>query len=55
MKNVYKIKLRKAGYRLVYEVDDQAIIVSVLAIERRDREEAYRLLTGKRRYANIDT
>lgn len=43
MKNVYKIKLRDAGYRLVYEVDDRAMTVLVLAIGRRDKDQAYRL------------
>lgn len=27
--NAYKIKLRSAGYRLVYEVDDQEIVIFV--------------------------
>jgi mRNA interferase RelE/StbE len=48
MKNVYKIKLRDAEYRLVYEVDDQIVTVLVLAIGRRDKNEAYRR-AGKRR------
>lgn len=30
--NVYKIKLRAAGFRLVYEVFDKEILVLVLAI-----------------------
>ena len=49
MKNVYKIKLRDAGYRLVYEVDDRKITVLVLAVGRRDKEEAYRLATMRTR------
>ncbi len=49
MKNVYKIKLRDAGYRLVYEVDDRTITVLVLAIGRRDKSEAYRLATMRNR------
>lgn len=40
--NCYKIKLRHAGYRLVYEVDDQRIVVTVIAVGRRDRMTAYR-------------
>ena len=31
-KNVYKIKLRSAGYRLVYEVNDGEIVVYVIAV-----------------------
>ena len=32
----YKIKLRSAGYRLVYEVDDQEVIVLVIAVGKRE-------------------
>jgi mRNA interferase RelE/StbE len=38
----YKIKLRRAGYRLVYEVRDQQLLVMVLAVGRRDRNAVYR-------------
>jgi mRNA interferase RelE/StbE len=34
--NYYKIKLRSAGYRLVYEVEDEAITVYVISVGRRD-------------------
>ena len=37
----YKIKLRKAGYRLVYRVDDDRIVVMVIAVGRRERNEVY--------------
>ena len=40
--NLYKIKLRNAGYRLVYKVCDDKVIVTVLAIGKRERSEAYR-------------
>ncbi len=39
----YKIKLRAAGYRLVYEVRDQQLIVLVIAVGRRAGEAVYRL------------
>lgn len=32
----YKIKLRSAGYRLIYRVEDQLIVVFVIAISARD-------------------
>lgn len=32
---VYKIKLRSAGYRLAYEVVDDALVIYVLAIGKR--------------------
>jgi mRNA interferase RelE/StbE len=38
----YKIKLRSAGYRLVYEVRDRELVVLVIAVEKRDRNAAYR-------------
>lgn len=40
--NRYKIKLRHIGYRLVYEVRDIEVIVVVVAVGRRDRNEVYR-------------
>ena len=39
--NVYKIKLRQAGYRLVYLVEDQIVTVTVIAVGKRDRNEVY--------------
>ncbi|KVC85198.1 addiction module antitoxin [Burkholderia ubonensis] len=37
----YKIKLRSAGYRLVYEVRDTEVIVLVVAVGRRERDAVY--------------
>jgi len=39
--NLYKIKLRQAGYRLVYSVEDTTITVTVIAVGKRDRNEIY--------------
>lgn len=41
-KDRYKIKLRTAGYRLVYRVDDGTITLLVIAVGRRDADEVYR-------------
>ncbi len=41
MENCYKIKLRKAGFRLIYQVDDGIITVSVISVGKRDKLEAY--------------
>ena len=41
-KNRYKIKLRSAGYRLVYSVDDNTITVRVIAVGKRARATVYR-------------
>jgi mRNA interferase RelE/StbE len=38
----YKIKLREAGYRLVYRVDDHAVIVTVVAVGKRERGRVYK-------------
>ncbi len=37
----YKIKLRSAGYRLVYQVQDDKLIVFVVAIGKRENETVY--------------
>lgn len=39
--SVYKIKLRTAGYRLVYEVVDDQLLVYVLAVGKRDKNKVY--------------
>lgn len=38
----YKIKLRSSGYRLVYQVIDHEVVVFVVAVDRRERKQAYR-------------
>lgn len=40
--NRYKIKLRASGYRLVYEVRESEVVVSVIAVGKRDRNAVYR-------------
>ncbi|HZW50619.1 MAG TPA: type II toxin-antitoxin system RelE/ParE family toxin [Rudaea sp.] len=37
----YKIKLRSAGYRLVYQVDDKIVLVTVIAVGKRDKQRVY--------------
>ncbi|MOA14065.1 mRNA interferase RelE [compost metagenome] len=37
----YKIKLRSSGYRLVYQVIDHEVVVFVVAVGQREREQAY--------------
>jgi len=39
--SAYKIKLRSSGYRLVYEVDDQDVIVFVIAVGKRENSVVY--------------
>ncbi|WP_419783309.1 type II toxin-antitoxin system RelE family toxin [Maridesulfovibrio sp.] len=42
MPDCYKIKFRKAGYRLVYRVDEGVLYVTVIAVGKRDRFGVYR-------------
>ena len=37
----YKIKLRKQGYRLIYQVIDQQLIVLVISVGKRDKNAVY--------------
>lgn len=39
----YKIKLRSIGYRLVYQVKDEVLIVLVVAVGKRERNSVYKL------------
>ena len=41
-KERYKIKLRNAGYRLVYQVKDRELLVVVVAAGKRERNEVYK-------------
>ena len=41
LRDCYKIKLRQKGYRLVYSVDDGAVVVLVLAVDKRENMAAY--------------
>lgn len=47
MPDCYKIKLKNAGYRLVYQVDDKRIVVIVVAVGKRENLVVYRI-AGKR-------
>ncbi|KJZ40108.1 type II toxin-antitoxin system RelE/ParE family toxin [Pseudomonas fluorescens] len=40
--NAYKIKLRSAGYRMVYRVKDEVLIVTVIAVGKRERGDVYK-------------
>lgn len=42
MKDAYKIKLRSSGFRLVYVVRDEEIVVCVVAVGKRDRNDVYK-------------
>lgn len=38
----YKIKLRGAGYRLIYRVEDDTVSILVIAVGRRDNLKVYK-------------
>lgn len=42
LSNAYKIKLRSAGYRLVYRVRDEVLVVTVIAVGKRQSGDVYR-------------
>ena len=42
MPDCYKIKLRAAGYRLVYQVFDERVVVVVVAVGKREDSAVYR-------------
>lgn len=42
--DLYKIKLREAGYRLVYKVDDGAITITVVVVGKREKGGVYNKL-----------
>ncbi len=46
-KDRFKIKLRNAGYRLVYEVRDKQLVVLVVAVGKRERNAVYRAATNR--------
>jgi len=44
---LYKIKLRQVGYRLVYSVSDKTVTVTVIAIVKRNRNEIYTIALSR--------
>lgn len=50
-KDLYKIKLRQIGYRLVYSVSENTVTVTVLAVGERDKNKVYDLALSR---INID-
>lgn len=43
----YKIKLKSPGLRLVYQVDDNEVVVFVLAVDKRERSTVYEKASGR--------
>jgi mRNA interferase RelE/StbE len=42
--DLYKIKLRQAGYRLAYKLDQGELTILVVAVGKRERDSVYRQL-----------
>ena len=42
MRDCYKIKLRSLGYRLVYQVENEVLVVLVIAVGKRERNKVYK-------------
>ncbi len=45
--NRYKIKLHSAGYRLVYEVIDDEVVILVIAVGRRENNAVYNTASSR--------
>lgn len=45
--NYYKIKLRASGYRLIYEVSSEELIIFVVAIGKRENNLIYKKIQKK--------
>lgn len=42
MDDCYKIKLRNDGYRLVYKVEDEIVVIVVVSVGKRDKKFVYK-------------
>lgn len=49
LKDCYKIKLRASGFRLVYQVIDDMLIIAVVAVGKRERCNVYNLASERMR------
>ena len=47
-KDVYKIKLRSVGYRLVYEVNDKEIVIYIIAVGKREHGLVYSMAESRK-------
>ncbi|TFT83203.1 hypothetical protein E4V48_01565 [Proteus mirabilis] len=47
MPNCYKIKLRASGFRLVYQVIDDMLIIAVVAVGKREKSQVYNLASER--------
>ena len=52
MADHHEVKLRALGYRLVYQVEDAAVTVTVVAVGKRERSAVYR--AAERRAKDVE-
>src|SRR5579875_3906088 len=50
MADCYKIKLRTPGHRLLYQVNDKTVVVTVIAVGKRDKLKVYRAASERIRW-----
>lgn len=49
MQNCYNIKLKASGFRLVYQVIENTLVIAVVAVGKRERSEVYHLASERLR------
>lgn len=54
LSHCYKIKLKRAGYRLVYEIRCQTIVLIVWAVDKRDDEKVYDSAISRLREISVE-
>lgn len=47
IKDCYKIKLRASGFRLVYQVIDDQLVIAVVAVGKREHSGVYHLASER--------
>jgi len=47
LKDCYKIKLHQVGYRLVYQLNDNKMILLVVAVGKRNKNKVYESAEGR--------
>ena len=52
LSDCYRIKASKSGYRLIYKVEDEVLVILVIAVGKREDAEVYR--SAAKRLVRID-
>jgi mRNA interferase RelE/StbE len=51
-RNAYRVKLRRAGYRLGYRVFDDRVVILVIVVDRRDKDKVYDVMEARLKHLN---